>query len=135
MAKECSTPAGMVEGGKGKGKDHFGKGKGPMSAGYIKGGDWKGGKGSWKGNSSDGGKNGGGGKGYQGTCWVCGKVGHKANEGKCGGGKGSAAIQELHEEGGSFTGAVSTGGVWTISALTCPSHDLSHFRVQNGSCV
>ena len=57
MAKECSTPAGMVEGGKGKGKDQLGKGKGPSGAWHVKGGEWKGGKGSWKGSVGGGGKN------------------------------------------------------------------------------
>ena len=114
MAKECSTPVGTVEGGKGKGKSG-GKGKGLTGLWNNKGGDWKGEKGVWKGGTYSTGKSGGGGKGYQGTCWNCGKVGHKANEGKCGGGKGLVA--EVGEEQGSFTGAVSTGGVWTISAV------------------
>ena len=119
MAKECSTPAGMVEGGKGKGKGSGGKGKGTTGTWYSKGAEWKGETGNWKGGVGCVGKNGGGGKGYQGTCWTCGRIGHKANEGKCGGGKGLVA--EVGEEPGSFTGAVSTGGVWTISSVEAES--------------
>ena len=58
---------------------------------------------------------------YQVACWTCVQVGHKANEGKCNGGKGLGAIQGVNEEGGSFTGAVSTGGVWTISSVEAES--------------
>lgn len=65
MAKECTTP--YEKGDKGKGEN--------SSAG-LKGGGWKGIKGSGKGDNKGGKKGGGKGKGYQGTCFACGKVGH-----------------------------------------------------------
>ena len=73
-------------GWKGGGKSYFGgKGKGG------KGGFGKGGKGG-KGDFGKGGKQGGG-KGYQGTCFTCGKVGHKAWE--C---WGAYAVEEMEEQ-------------------------------------
>ena len=74
MASQCSTPKGKGKGqekGKCKGK---GKGKGPE-------------KGKGKGAT---------GKGYQGTCWHCGKVGHKAAE--CWEHRSTAAVNEVGEE-------------------------------------
>ena len=53
---------------KGKGDKGYGKGWGKQPFGYYQKGDQKG--------KGDKGK----GKGYQGVCWNCGKVGHKANE-------------------------------------------------------
>ena len=85
MARECPQK------GKGKGKDggRGGKGKG---GGFETKGGGKGGKGGfetkgagkgmgWKGGyDAKGGGKGSKGKGYQGTCYSCGKVGHKEAE-------------------------------------------------------
>ena len=98
-----SVDAVMKGGGKGMvcyncgGVGHMGKdcpSKGKGRGGF---GDKGGGKGGEKGKglSADKGKGKGKGGGYQGTCWNCGEVGHKANEwwncpkgGKGKGGKG-----------------------------------------------
>ena len=57
----------------------------------------------------------GGGKGYQGTCWTCGQVGHKSGEGKCGGKGGvDRAVQEVEEERGIAVQGVEIGGLWSI---------------------
>ena len=63
LARDCATPA-----------DVFG-GKGGVKGGG-KGGGGKGGESAVAGGKS-GGKGKGGSKGYQGSCWKCGKVGHK----------------------------------------------------------
>ena len=88
MARECATEAK----GKGKGNDSKGKGKG-------KGNDSKG-KGKGKGDDGKG-----KGKGYQGTCWTCGKVGHKSHE--CRSRSAYSVEEEIVEE-------ADVGGVWTI---------------------
>ena len=78
-ARECPHP---WKGGYGKGKGKGGKGgKGPFpyGKGFQKGygKNFGGGKLFGKGGGKDGkGK----GKGYQGTCYACGEVGHKAHE-------------------------------------------------------
>jgi len=68
---------------KGKGKNNKGKGKGGKGFqgkgfGQYQKGSWGGQKGSWGGQK--GGKAKGKGKGYEGTCWNCNQVGHKAFE-------------------------------------------------------
>jgi hypothetical protein len=77
------------------------------------------GKGKGKGKTNDGkgkGKGkGAGGKGYQGTCFKCGKVGHKANE--CWGQARTAYgvdIEDDEEEGGLEQGEREVGGVWMV---------------------
>jgi hypothetical protein len=80
LAKDCPSNK-----GKGKGKGSYGKGG---YKGYDKGGGkgnyhGKGGKGFGKDYHDKGGGKGlcgKGGKGYMGTCFACGKVGHKAAE-------------------------------------------------------
>jgi hypothetical protein len=111
--------------GKGKGKDHHygkgygykgydkGHGKGYSSKGHEKGYSYD--KGYGKGYSSKGYDKGGGksGKGYQGTCWKCGVVGHKALE--C-----TKQVQIVEEEGNkdATVEEVSVGGgVWVIGAV------------------
>ena len=108
----------------GGGKGGFGKG-GPKG-GF--GGPWKGwgkgaDKGKGKGWTADATKGGGmgkgvGGKGYQGTCWTCGQVGHKAGEGKCGG-KGGAerAVQEVGEWPREAADGLEVGGVWFVGQV------------------
>ena len=87
FARDCPTP-------KGKGK---GKGVG------------KGGKGEYATNKGGGKKGSGKGSGYQGSCWNCGKVGHKAAE--CQAGKGVNEVTEETRE------VASVGGVWSVSAV------------------
>ena len=76
FARDCPS--------KGKGKSDFGKGGGKGN--HNGNSNFKGGcKGEGKNNQYKGdGKGGkgqkGGGKGYQGTCWRCGTVGHKVHE-------------------------------------------------------
>ena len=119
FAREC--PRGK---GKGKGKDggktgEKGKGKGGGKEG-MKGG-WKGAgvkgfgqKGGGFGKSvGKGGPKGGTGKGYQGVCWRCFQVGHKANE--C----GVQLVGETTEEtsGNSEQGEETALGIWTVGAV------------------
>ena len=103
MASRCATPAGKA---KGKG---FDKGKG-------KGKGWQGehgGKSGGKGGGKAGGK-GAVGKGYQGTCWACGKVGHKSAE--CWQVRSAAAVEEVAgEEEGEQTRSVDS--VWMIASV------------------
>ena len=91
MASQCPTQK-----GKGKGQE---KGKG---------------KGKGKGNSAEKGK--GEGKGYQGTCWNCGKVGHKASE--CWERASAAAVEEVDDnEGDDEDGRRSVDSVWMIPSV------------------
>ena len=83
MASKCATPMGKA---KGKGQE---KSKG---SGKGKGKEWQGSEGG-KSEGKEGGKaqgKGAVGKGYQGTCWNCGKVGHKSAE--CWHGRSAAAV-------------------------------------------
>ena len=112
MAKECTTPYDAGDQGKGKGKKGGGKGYGKKGGGKAYGGYEKGG---YKGGGKKGGGKGKG--GYQGTCWVCGQVGHKQGEACCPGGVGVNAA----EMGGDVDlGAVTLGGgsvEWQIAAV------------------
>jgi hypothetical protein len=110
-ARECPTPK-----GKGKGKNYDkGQGKGGKGydKGYGKGFDKGYGKGFYsKGYGKDGyGKNGGEkgkGKGFTGTCFTCGEVGHRAAScpKKPGNNMEIGAVAEA-----------SVGGVWEIAAV------------------
>ena len=113
MARECPAKGkgkGEKGGGKGaekgKGKGWSGKGRGEGAGGKAWGGkgpgDGKaGGKGSgWKGK----------GKGYQGMCWWCGKIGHKANE--C----GMMWVQGM-EEDCEEAPSEDCGGVWLVAGV------------------
>ena len=119
FAREC--PRGK---GKGKGKDggksgDKGKGKGGGKDG-AKGG-WKGGMAKSSGQkgwapgkaAGKGGTKGAVGKGYQGICWRCFQVGHKANE--C----GVQLVGETAEEtiGDTEQGEEAALGVWTVGAV------------------
>lgn len=109
QSRECSSEK------KGKGGDK-GKGKGNLGNTFGKGGKdfGKGGKDFGKGGKDSG--KGGGGKGYQGTCFNCGKVGHKAWE--CRSGKRINAIEEHEDEDEEVqAAAVEIGTVWNIGAV------------------
>ncbi len=108
LGREC--PMNAYGKSKGKGKEGM-KGKGK---GFYKGGG-KGGKGFM--DNKGGGKGTGDkgkGKGYQGTCWSCGVVGHKSNE--C---QNSAMTYNVNHESAEDVGNVDVdvGGVWMIGAV------------------
>lgn len=100
MSRDCGTKA---EYGKGKGSDvkggYKGKGKGSFEKGF--------GKSSGKDNKGKG-----KGKGpFMGSCWKCGKTGHKSNE--CYvkvNGVGEEEAEDGHTE-------IEVGGVWMIGAV------------------
>ena len=107
MARECPTSPGKS---KGKGKDYGGyvgfKGKGK---GMAKGGGDKGFGGGGKGGDIKG-----KGKGYQGTCWTCGVVGHKSSE--CLQHRPANSVED--DVGGAVSHVeVDVGGVWMIGAV------------------
>ena len=112
FARECpSKGKGKGKGGdKGKGKG-FTKGGAPTGDGWGTKGERKGfGKAPYgygaKGQGqvqTDKGK----GKGYQGTCWSCGKVGHKANECTA---KDAGYVEDEGEEE-----SVEVEGMWEVS--------------------
>ena len=119
FAREC--PRGK---GKGKGKDGGKSGE----KGKGKGGGKDGAKGGWKAGGTKGtmskgwpqgkvagkgGMKGAVGKGYQGTCWRCFQVGHKANE--C----GVQLVGEAAEEAAGNVEQVEEAalGVWTVGAV------------------
>ena len=104
MSRVCPSKA------RGKGQAEAAKGNSDKGKGGAKG--WKGGKDAGKdgGKGDKGGDKGAGkGKGYQGTCYRCGKVGHKASE--C-----YVRIQSVEEEGyGEDVGEeTEVGGVWLV---------------------
>jgi hypothetical protein len=86
---------------KGKGGPKGGKGGSPNG---------KGGKGKGDGKGK------GGGKGYQGACYNCGKIGHKAWE--CRGGKGVNAVDEDEDQEQVTANSVEIGTIWSIGAVS-----------------
>ena len=126
LARDCATMKGKGKGGGVKGLSKGGGGKGVGGKSGNKGGGWKGDgkgkgggkgweKGSWGGKAGGVGKGGGFGKGYQGTCWRCGVVGHKAAE--CGM-KGAYAV-DGDEEGD--VDEVDIGGMWMVGSVDAKS--------------
>jgi len=117
MARTCPTKGGKGGKSKGKGKDggkDGGKGKGKDAGkgyGGKDGGKGYGGKGpAWgKGGGGKGFGQGGKGWGYQGTCWRCGKVGHKALE--CGANTNAVEEEQQDEE------SQEVGGVWMVGGV------------------
>ena len=130
---------------KGKGGNPGDKGKGKGDGNYQKGGYQWGYPGNKGGYPKGGGKDGGGkngnqgnfqgkfqgvwnpnntGKGYQGVCWGCGEVGHKANEcpKKVNGVEEGNGGQPIDEQ------AVELGGVWNLCEVSRP-------RSGNQSCL
>lgn len=112
MQRECPTA-------KGKGKGKFGQqrayGQETYEQAFQKG--YKG-KNSYKGQKGDGkggGKGGKGpkgvGKGYQGTCWRCGTIGHKAAECTSSYTQANCVEEEYRED------EVDVGGIWMIGAV------------------
>ena len=127
MARNCATPMdgkggdSQGKGGNfGKGGNSYGKGGNHYSKGgnygkggndYSKGGNYgKGGNDYTKGGIFKGGHKGGGkgGKGYQGTCFNCGKVGHKAWECKDDKSVNGVESEEVFKE---------IGGIWMIGCV------------------
>ena len=116
FARECPTPDGKGQKGKGKEKgtgDSKGWGKGGVKAGGKGGFPGKGvpGKGSVFGTKGAGKKGAGKGLGYQGTCWTCGLVGHKSAE---------CNQMQVNEVAGmpESQDVASVGGVWMIGQVT-----------------
>ena len=117
MARTCPTKGGKGGKAKGKGKDggkDGSKGKGKDAGkgyGGKDGGKGYGGKGpAWgKGGGGKGFGQGGKGWGYQGTCWRCGKVGHKAVE--CGVNTNAVEEEQQDEE------SQEVGGVWMVGGV------------------
>ena len=97
-----------AKGGKG-GVDFRFKGKGES----VKGGwGWYGKSGFTDNGLGKGNKGKSGGKGYQGICWLCGEVGHKAAE--CGGKeRRSGGVEAVEEE----EVVADVGGVWTVASV------------------
>ena len=113
FARECPTPECRgkgkgAKGGKG-GVDFRFKGKGES----VKGGwGWYGKSGFTDNGLGKGNKGKSGGKGYQGICWLCGEVGHKAAE--CGGKeRRSGGVEAVEEE----EVVADVGGVWTVASV------------------
>lgn len=112
--RDCPTPP-EAKGSKGKGKS-----KGEFLNSWAKGGVKGGGKGPSKGSfpgkgdfgQAKGLKGVGKGAGYQGTCWRCGAVGHKAAE--------CTSWQQISEvaESTEPQDVASVGGVWMIGQVT-----------------
>ena len=103
FARECPSK------GKGKGNQPFVKGQ-PKGMGKHQGqmqAPWQ----TWNGGKNGGGKGSGKqGKGYQGTCWTCGEVGHKSAECKHGGARVNNVEDENKEQ--------EIGGVvWDVGAV------------------
>ena len=116
FARECGTPAGTVDIGKGgKAAQTFGKGGGKGGGGYPPYAGGGGGFGKGGGKGLQGGQ---GGKGYQGKCYNCDKVGHKSAE--CwaprrtqGNGKEEGkGVRGVEVE--KTAAAVEVGGVWEV---------------------
>ena len=119
LARECHSK------GKGKGMqkgEEKGIGKGGFQKGDSKGGEKGKGKGVWGKGFGKGGRKGDmwshfpAGKGYQGVCWNCHKVGHKASE--CRG----AAVNEIYQQDvEQDCGSVEVGRVWNVCQLEIKS--------------
>jgi hypothetical protein len=124
MARTCTKGKGDQKGkggfGKGGGKDYgkgYTKGYGKSGSSYGKGGGYLpkgyGKDGGGKGGKDGGGKGGkGGGYGYQGTCWKCNQVGHKAMECRVGVNEVNGGAEMTKEEC-----AVEIGGCWSVCAV------------------
>ena len=115
MARECFS--------KGKGKGGFkgnekGFGKGGFQKGFAKGSGKGNAKGGFEKGFGKGGKKGDtwnyfpSGKGYQGVCWKCHKVGHKASE--C----SEAGVNEIQQgEPEKECGSVEVGRIWNVCTV------------------
>ena len=106
LSRDCGTPA------KGKGKDGKGgqKGNGKGGHQYQQQQYQHHHKGEGKGGTKGGKGSKGGGKGYQGTCWRCGQVGHKAAE--C-----TKHVHFVEEASPREVEEVEVGGVWMVGCV------------------
>ena len=89
------------KGAKGEGWSSKGKGGGKADYSYANQYYYTKGKGAYESKGK--------GKGYQGECWNCGKVGHKANE--------CTAMNTNYIEEGSGEEAVEIEGMWDVSGV------------------
>ena len=111
FARDCATKGDGKGGGGGKGGSG---GKGGGEKGMQKGsGKSGGGKGYFEKGKGKGWQKGGGGKGYQGTCYKCGKVGHKAAECWT---ASAGAVETEGEEAGEMR-EVDMGSIWVIGNI------------------
>ena len=112
MTQDCATPAGKGEGGKSKIGEGFGKGRGNADNGsYGKQQYGKGFSQPYSGGKAWSPKGFGKGKGFQGACWKCGEVGHRASECKSGIKEVGVNSQEV--------ASIQVGGVWQLAAVEC----------------
>ena len=127
FARECPSK-GLQKGGKGFGKTGKGKGVGDNAVGWTTKGKGlvKGDKGSGKAAANgDMGKS----RGFSGTCWTCGKAGHRANECRS---SGANCVQEWTEENQADQEVVNMGGVWGVAHVAVKTHNRYAVLAEDG---
>jgi hypothetical protein len=111
-ARECPTPKGKGKGGGKNGGYKGSKGYGKECGGFYSKGAGKDGYKGYKGFGKNGDK--GKGKGFSGSCFVCGEVGHRAvNCPK----KQGGTNMEIGAVGQDAAESTVVGGVWEIAAV------------------
>lgn len=120
FARECPTPAGKgIEGAKSAGNGFKGGGKAQWTGQWQSNSLGKRKQYQQQGRQTQAEDKKGIGKGYQGTCYKCGKVGHKAAECR------SVQAVEGEEEGNMI------GGVWFVGGVTAETDELSDAQRTN----